>query len=570
MIFFRNKKIIRFIKCLCIVISLIFVVGCRNNLSIVQDKVSINIISTSDVHGKLLPYDYVLNKEDKSGSLAQISKAIKEIGKENTLLIDLGDIVYGNSSDFFLNDEVSPLIYAQNLMNYDVYVLGNHEFDYGMNATRKIINTHEGDVLCANVFYENGECIAKPYAIREIAGVKIGIIGIVTSDIMNTNADYLKEENIIVKDPIEEVKKIAKEIRNDVDLLIAACHIGLNIHYAGSDIDVANIAMNVPEVDLILAAHTHIKIESEYRNNILITENQDGGKTLSYINIDMIKNDNKYKVKNIKSKSYDIKDYEEDTYISENEKILEANKRIKEYVSSPIARLKNKNLTDDNAHNEIPIARLRDTSLTRFVNEALMHYADAEIAAAPLHNAKSNLYEGNIKRSDMYKFYLYDDYLYKLNMTGRQLKKWMEQVSTYFNTYKDGDSDISANKNFSSNFYYIFGGIKYNIDITKEVGDRITNLTLLNGEKIEMDKYYTVATNDFVANSRLLKPNAIFDEEDGLPILLEKEICTDIGGNRELIYDYIINVKGIKAADGIVDLEVTDVTEENANWKVMW
>ena len=85
-----------------------------------------------------------------------------------------------------------------------------------------------------------------------------------------------------------------------------------------------------------------------------------------------------------------------------------------------------------------------------------------------------------------------------------------------------------------------------------------------------MDKYYTVATNDFVANSRLLKPNAIFDEEDGLPILLEKEICTDIGGNRELIYDYIINVKGIKAADGIVDLEVTDVTEENANWKVMW
>ena len=85
-----------------------------------------------------------------------------------------------------------------------------------------------------------------------------------------------------------------------------------------------------------------------------------------------------------------------------------------------------------------------------------------------------------------------------------------------------------------------------------------------------MDKYYLVATSEFIANSRLLKQNIIFDENDELPILIEKEIRTDIGGIRELIYDYIINVKGIKAADGIVDLEVTDVTEENANWKVLW
>ena len=108
-----------------------------------------------------------------------------------------------------------------------------------------------------------------------------------------------------------------------------------------------------------------------------------------------------------------------------------------------------------------------------------------------------------------------------------------------------------------------------------------------------MDKYYTVATNNFIANTKLLKPNVIFNEEDGLPILLGKDISnisdkddvdnvvdisnksdiTDKSGTtniRDLIYEYIINVKGVRAPDGIVDLEVEEVTESNANWKVVW
>ena len=186
-------------------------------------------------------------------------------------------------------------------------------------------------------------------------------------------------------------------------------------------------------------------------------------------------------------------------------------------------------------------------------------------------------------------------------MKGSQIKKWIESSSDYFNTYKEGDENISINKNFSKDAYYIFGGLKYNIDIRKEVGERVTNLTLLNGEVLEMDKYYTVATNNFIANTKLLKPNVIFNEEDGIPILLEKDISgdrsdrTDILGDkkdisnisdkddvsgiveksditniRDLIYEYIINVKGVRAPDGIVDLEVEDVTESNANWKVIW
>ena len=600
--FLQNKlaKSVKVLYTLAFLVFLFLLVSCSKN-SKLANEVNINIISTSDVHGKLLAYDYELNKEDKSGSLAQISTCIKNLRNERTILIDLGDLIQGNSADFFLDDDIHPMIYAENLMKYDVSVLGNHEFDFGMDTVRKVINTHDNDVLCANVFYENGECIAKPYVIIEKQGVKIGIIGVVTSDIQYTNKDLLKKENIIVKDPIEEVKNIAKEIRNDVDVLIAACHIGLNIDYAGSDVDVANIALNDPNVDLILAAHTHMKLESEYRNNILITENLDGGKTLSKIDIDMLNNNGKYKIVDMRSKSYEMKDYEEDTFITKNEKIIEADKKIKDSINRTIARLKNKNLTDDNDINGVPIARLRDTALTRLINDALMYYSGAEISATGLYKDNSNLYEGDIKKSDMYNLYLYDNTLYKLKMKGSQIKKWIESSSDYFNIYKDGDENISVNAHYSKNAYYIFGGLKYNIDIRKEVGERVNNLTLLNGEVLEMDKYYTVATNNYIANTKLLKPNVIFNEEDGIPILLEKDISgdrsdrTDILGDkkdisnisdkddvsdiveknditniRDLIYEYIINVKGVRAPDGIVDLEVEDVTESNANWKVIW
>ncbi|MDD7218906.1 MAG: metallophosphoesterase [Clostridia bacterium] len=101
-----------------------------------KETVEIQILSTSDIHGKMLPYDYALDAEDTSGSLAQISTLVKELRTENTIVLDNGDLIQGNSADLFLDDEIHPMILGLNAVGYDIWVPGNHEFNYGVDTLK--------------------------------------------------------------------------------------------------------------------------------------------------------------------------------------------------------------------------------------------------------------------------------------------------------------------------------------------------------------------------------------------------------------------------------------------------
>ena len=190
---------------------------------------TIQIISTSDVHGKMLPYDYAKNREDLTGSLAQISTCIKQIRDDNTILIDLGDNLQGNFAQLYLDDAIHPIAHAQNMMGYDFFIPGNHEFNYGMEEVFEFVWQHEATFLCANLYYDNMENyrVFQPYAIVEKDGVRIGIIGVVTPVIMVVDFANLLDGHVYVTNPVTEIKQIAAEIRDDVDILIAACHMDL-------------------------------------------------------------------------------------------------------------------------------------------------------------------------------------------------------------------------------------------------------------------------------------------------------------------------------------------------------
>ena len=171
-----------------------------------KETVEIQLLATSDIHGKMLPYDYALDAESTSGSLAQISTLIKELRTDNTILIDTGDLIQGNSADLFLEDEIHPMIQGLNTAGYDIWVLGNHEFNYDVDTLEKIIGQSEQTVLCGNVYHSDGSPLAGSYTITEIDGVKIGIIGMVTPNIVHWDAINLADYT--VTDPVEETKKI--------------------------------------------------------------------------------------------------------------------------------------------------------------------------------------------------------------------------------------------------------------------------------------------------------------------------------------------------------------------------
>ena len=138
------------------------------------------MLATSDTHGMFMPWDYVLDEESPSGSMAKLATAIHELRNENTLLVDVGDTIQDNMANIFLMDQIHPMIACMNEIGYEIGVTGNHEYNYGMDVVRKTVDSFSGTVLTGNVIDEHGNPIADGYTIIEKDDVRVGIIGMVT------------------------------------------------------------------------------------------------------------------------------------------------------------------------------------------------------------------------------------------------------------------------------------------------------------------------------------------------------------------------------------------------------
>ena len=114
-------------------------------------SMDLQILATSDTHGKFDPWDYAANKADASGSVAQQATAIKECRTRNTLVVDAGDTIQANSAELFLNDDLHPMIAAMNAIGYDIWTTGNHEYNYGMATLEKVLSQQKAKVLTGNV-----------------------------------------------------------------------------------------------------------------------------------------------------------------------------------------------------------------------------------------------------------------------------------------------------------------------------------------------------------------------------------------------------------------------------------
>ena len=177
-------------------------------------SMDLQILATSDTHGKFDPWDYAANKADASGSVAQQATAIKENRTKTTLVVDAGDTIQANSAELFLNDDVHPMIAAQNAIGYDVYVTGNHEYNYGMDVLEKGHGTAEGQGAHRQRLRTGRHPLADGYTIIKKGTVKIGVIGMVTPNIIRWDAKNL--EGWKVTNPVDESRKIIDKIKDQV------------------------------------------------------------------------------------------------------------------------------------------------------------------------------------------------------------------------------------------------------------------------------------------------------------------------------------------------------------------
>lgn len=520
-----------------------------------KETMDLQILATSDLHGKFNPWDYALNEESKSGSMAQVASAVKELRTDNTILVDAGDTIQDNSADLFFDEEIHPMSLAMNEIGYDVWVTGNHEYNFGGDVLKKVISQQKAKVLTGNVKDPEGKPLADSYTIIEKGGAKIGIIGMVTPNI--TRWDSANLEGWTVTNPVEETRKIIDEIKDQTDVLIAVMHMGMNNEYEVKNSGAEDLANACPELDLIVASHEHRLIEGEEVNGVLVVMNKNSAATMAKVDLTLEKQeDGSWEVAERTSESLDMSAYEPDKELME--KLAPYDERAKEDAAVVIGKLEGGSLAPENEIAEIPTAQIQDTALIDLINEVQMYYTGADVSAAALFNMNANLKEGEIRKCDTALVYKYANTLYKLEMTGAQLKKYMEWTASYYNTWKPGDLTISFNPEIRAYQYDMFAGVNYDINVANEPGSRIENLTWPDGKPVKDEDVCTIAVNNYRASSQLLSPGEVFDEGEELPKLLEIDVRGDVGGVRELIGLYINEVKG-----GVI----TPVVDNN--WKIV-
>ena len=519
-------------------------------------EVNVKILGTSDVHGRVVPWSYASDTEDKSGSYAQLSTLINQRRKENknVILVEVGDSIQDNSIDLFAltleEAKNHPIPKVLNYMKYDVFVPGNHEFNFGMPVLNEILNDIKAKKLAANLYHKDGKRYLQPTTIIQKDGVKIGIIGLTTPMSAKFEEDTGNLKDYKYVSIVEETKKQVKNLKDKkVDAIVAVAHMGIENENNIPETGLRDLANAVPEIDAIVAGHMHQDVKSETINGVLITEPHRYGTVLSEIDLKFDVNDKTKKVKLLgkTATTTPVKNLEADKKVEEIYKPY--HERLREIANEKIGETENDMVPQGKIHG-VSISFAKDTGMSSFITDVEKYYSKADVVSFAYDYENVKLDKGDIKRKDIAYNYRYaggDVSVYE--MTGKQLKDYMEWAADYFDTIQKGDTNYRYNDVRGKSKYVtfdIFGGVSYKIDLRNQKGNKIVDLKLADGRKITPDMKLKVGMNSYRFD-QLIKKGGIFEGQN-IPLVWSSkdEMGQDKGRIQSMMIDYIKNVKGGK------------------------
>ena len=516
-------------------------------------EVNIKLLGTSDVHGRIVPWSYGADVEDKSGSYAQIATYVKDVRKnnKNVVLVEVGDAIQDNQIDVFAKDKKyykdHPIPKVLNEMKYDVFVLGNHEFNFGMKALDEILKDIKAKKLTANFYYKkNDKRYIDATTIIEKDGVKLGIIGLSTPMSAKFEEDTGNLKDMKFTSPTEEARTQVEKLKaKGVDAIIAVTHMGIDNENNIPDTGMRDVINAVDGIDVVIAGHMHKDVPSETIKNTLITEPHRYGTVVSEVDLTFDINDKK-EVKLVKkeSKTVPVKALEADKKIVEIYKPY--HEKLRELNNVVIGQTANEMVPQETKHG-VSAAFSKDTGLSSFINDVEQHYSGADVVTFSFDHQKARMNKGDIKKKDIIFNYRYaggDVTVYEL--TGKQLKEYMEWSANYFDTIQPGDTEYRYNAERKKSKYVtydIFGGVNYKIDLRNPQGSKIVDLTLADGKPVTDDMKLKVGMNSY-RFAQLNGKGGIWEGQQ-IPVLWESKVAMgrEKGTIQNMMIDYITNVK---------------------------
>lgn len=457
-----------------------------------MDKIT--ILQTSDLHGYLSNHDFI---NQKNWGLYSLTGHIKKYNKKESLLIDSGDFLQGSPLAHFAFEQKlneNPIISLFNAVKYDALSLGNHEFNYGLEYLSKSLKAFNGDILCANIEGIENKLKSKPYEIYEKKGVKIGIIGLTTSYIPN----WEQKENIKglkFLDPVETYGRYEKELKEKADIIVVNYHGGFecdinNIKKPTERLTKENQASEMikkyDSINLILSGHQHRNIATKI-NNTFVVQPANNGQYLSKIEIDVDKKE---------VMSVDLLEADENNINSELKNITkEVEENTEKYLDEIVGELEEDIIIED-----IFKARSQGHPLINLINKVQKDASGAMISACSIFDTAVG-FKKDISMRDLIANYPYPNTFVVIELTGKQILEAMEVSARYFEVEND---ELIISEEFTypklQNYQYdIFYGIDYEIDVTKDHGNRVK--AKYKGKELEKEKKYTIVINNYRASN---------------------------------------------------------------------
>ncbi|MDR2653120.1 MAG: bifunctional metallophosphatase/5'-nucleotidase [Prevotellaceae bacterium] len=484
-----------------------------------EQNVEIVVMHTSDIHGAFFSYDFINNKP-MDRSLSQVYSVVQQERKlnKNLILLDNGDILQGQPAAYYYNfiDTNSTHLAAQiiNFMQYDAAGVGNHDIETGHDVYDKVFAAYNCPVLAANAVHtSDGKPYFEPYTIIKRDGVKIAVLGMITPGIPKWLPNSIWE-GIEFRDMVETAEYWIKEIRNKENphLILGLFHSGYDFEREGEDINTRNnenasmlVAQKVPGFDAVFIGHDHDKYCGKICNisgdSVLIVDPQNEGRLVSKVQINIKIKGNKVIEKTINGNLIETKNFEPDS--SFTAKFQSNYDAVKQFVSRPIGKFTKSISTRSSFFGASEFIDL--------IHRIQLDITEADISfTAPL-SFDAEIAEGDVFVSDMFKLYRYENLLYAMQLTGKEIKDFLEySYSLWTNQMQTSDDDIllfreaENNRNgLLKNPYYNFdaaAGIIYTVDVTKPSGEKINIKSMYNGDKFDFDKTYKVAINSYRGN----------------------------------------------------------------------
>ncbi|MFV0479386.1 MAG: bifunctional metallophosphatase/5'-nucleotidase [Anaerorhabdus sp.] len=458
-------------------------------------KRKFKLLCTSDIHATVLATRYSDGQMMPMG-LAKIASLFEKMKDENTLCIDNGDLIQGSPLASYFNrvhpQEISPATQAVKRIPYDYLNLGNHDFNFGVEALQRHLDYVGVDLLTNNV--QLGEKREPLYRIHQFPnGVKIALFGIVTDFITR----WEKKENLVnvqIDSAFEKAAEAVAEIRKQetVDAIVGVYHGGfekdLTTGKATEKQTGENCGYRLCEelgLDILVTGHQHRSLAEQCCGTLVVQTAQNGSE------VAMIEFDADSKVGTVSL--LPVTEVENSAIVQDVKGI---EKEFQQWLDQPLGET-DKDLKVTNQFE----ARLKKHPVVSFMNQVQLDKTQADFSAVALFNEAVG-FKKEITMRDIVSTYVYSNTLTVVEISGKELKNFLEQCAEYFSLNEKGDivvSDLFLYPKPMHFDYDMVDGLDYTIVVSNPIGHRIKEMKK-EGQLLDLDKAYTLVVSNYRAS----------------------------------------------------------------------